>query len=123
MAVARETGCRLLVYTTEDDRVGHHSLAEALLERARQDGLRGATVWRGIEGFGRSGALRTTRLPDVNRGLPLVVEIIDHPDRVTAFLPVVSELAPRAVATIEPVEIGRPAADQGPPPDRTPATP
>lgn len=114
MAVTQHTGSRLLVYTTEDDRVGHQSLAQALVERARQDGLLGATVWRGIEGFGRSGTLRTTRLPDVDRGLPLVVEIIDRPDRVTAFLSVVAELAPTAVATVEPVAIGRRLDDRPP---------
>lgn len=107
MAVAEQTACRLLVYTTEDDRLGHHSLAQELVERARADGLQGATIWRGIEGFGRSGLMHTNRLPDVNAGMPLVVEIIDRAERVSAFLHVVDELAPDAVTTTEPVHLAR----------------
>lgn len=107
MTVTEQAACRLLVYTTEDDRVGHRALAEELVERAREDGLQGATVWRGIEGFGRSGMMRTNRLPDVNAGAPLVVEIVDRTDRVSAFLRVVERLAPDAVTTTEPVRLTR----------------
>lgn len=105
MTVEAQTACRLLVYTTEDDRVGHRPVSEVLVERARQQGLRGATVWRGIEGFRSGGELRTTRFPDTARGLPLVVEIVDRPAQVEAFLAVVAELAPGSLATTEPVRV------------------
>lgn len=104
---AAQHACRLMVYTSEGARAGHRGAWEALLERAREDGLRGATVWRGIEGFGASGQLRTSRFPDTAAGLPLVVEIVDHADRVDAFLPVVAELAPDALVTTEVVQIAR----------------
>lgn len=107
MTVASEPGCRLLVYTTEADRVGHHSLAEELVERARDDGLLGATVWRAIEGFGRSGVVRTARFPDVDMSMPLVVEVVDRTSRVAAFVAVAAELAPGALMTTEPVRIKR----------------
>jgi PII-like signaling protein len=107
MAVTEQAACRLLVYTSEDDRVGHRSLAEELVDRAREEGLQGATVWRGIEGFGRSGMVRTNRLPDVNAGMPLVVEIVDRADRVSAFLAIVEQIAPQAVTTTEPVHLSR----------------
>lgn len=107
MTVARQPGRRLLVYTTEDDRVGARSLARELLDRARDDGLLGATIWRGIEGFGRSGALRTTRFPDSGAGMPLVVEVVDRPDRIAAFADTVARLAPDVVMTSEPVDVGR----------------
>ncbi|MGH9298176.1 MAG: DUF190 domain-containing protein, partial [Acidimicrobiales bacterium] len=94
---------RLLVFLTEDDRVGHRPTANALLERARALGLAGGTVWRGIEGFGRGGHLRAARLPDLARGLPLVLEIIDEEERVDDFVEVVRELAPGALVTLEPV--------------------
>lgn len=99
---------RLMVFLTEDDRVGHRSTAEALLERALTAGLMGATIWRGIEGFGANGQLRAARLPDLARGLPLVLEMIDDEAALEAFLPTVHELAQGALVTMEPVEISGP---------------
>ncbi|MDA8298353.1 MAG: DUF190 domain-containing protein [Actinomycetota bacterium] len=96
---------RLLIFLSEDDRVGHREVAELLLERAHERGLAGATVWRGIEGFGATGYLRATRLPDLARGLPLVVEVIDDEAAVDAFLPVVRELARGALVTTEAVMV------------------
>jgi PII-like signaling protein len=60
-----------------------------------------------VEGFGASTTVRTTRFPDLASGLPLVVEIIDRPDLVEAFLPVVAELAPGSLVTREPVTVIR----------------
>jgi PII-like signaling protein len=94
-----------MVFLTEDDRLGHRPLADALVEHAQEAGLAGATVWRGIEGFGRSGHLRTTRFPDVARGRPLVVEVVDRPDKVASFVPTVRELAPDALLTTEAVTV------------------
>jgi hypothetical protein len=71
---------RIMIFLSEDDRVGHHGLHEALLDRAREDGMAGVTVWRGIEGFGTSGHIRTARFPDADIGLPLAVEVIDLPE-------------------------------------------
>lgn len=99
---------RLMIFLTEDDRVARRSVAEALLERAHDAGLAGATIWRGIEGFGASGHLRAARLPDLARGLPLVLEVIDQPDAVERFLPVVRELAVGALVTTEVVEVSLP---------------
>ncbi|MGH9130671.1 MAG: DUF190 domain-containing protein [Acidimicrobiales bacterium] len=117
-----EVGTRLVVFLTEDDRAGHIAVHEALLERAREDGMAGATLWRGIEGFGSSGRLRTTRFPDMASGLPVAVEVIDLPERVESFLSAVNEFAPGALVTREQVvmtRLGRPAPaaldDPGPP--------
>jgi PII-like signaling protein len=96
---------RLMVFLTEDDRVGHAATAEVLFERARALGLAGATLWRGIEGFGASGRLRASRLPDLARGLPLVLEVIDKQSSIEAFLSVVRELAAGSLVTTEEVEI------------------
>ena len=100
---------RLVVFLTEDDRTGHRSTAEALLERALAEGLAGATIWRGVEGFGATGHLRAARLPDLARGLPLVLEVIDEQRRIEAFLPVVREIARGSLVTTEPVELFGPA--------------
>ncbi|MGA2209333.1 MAG: DUF190 domain-containing protein [Acidimicrobiales bacterium] len=106
-------GTRLTVYLTEDDRAGRRCLYEVLLERAREDGMAGASIWRGIEGFGASGRLRTSRFPDAANGLPVAVEVIDLPERVEAFLAVVRLLAPGSLVTREAVQIRRrdPAVD------------
>jgi hypothetical protein len=104
---------RLMVFLTEDDRVGHHSAAETLLERARDAGLAGATIWKCAEGFGPRGHLRAERLPDLARGLPLVVEVIDDEERITDFLPVVRDMAEGALVTMEAVRISRPPAAAG----------
>jgi uncharacterized protein len=98
---------RLMVFLTEDDRIDHHSVAEVLMGRARDAGLAGATVWKGSEGFGPSGHLRAERLPDLARGLPLVVEVIDVEYRIASFLPIVRELAAGALVTTEVVHIAR----------------
>lgn len=102
-----EVATRIMVFLSEDDRVAHHGLHETLLSRAREDGLAGATVWRGIEGFGASGRLRTARFPDAATGLPLALELIDAPERIEAFLSVVLELAPGCFVTREQVQMTR----------------
>ena len=100
-----EPGTRLVVFLTEDDLVGHHHAHEALLHRAQEQGLAGATVWRGVEGVGRSGHVRAARFPDSVSGLPVAVEVVDTAERVDAFLATVHELAPGALVTREPVRL------------------
>lgn len=102
-----EAAARIMIFLSEDDRHGHRGLHEVILGRAREDGIAGATVWRGIEGFGHSGHIRTSRFPDAATGLPLAVEIFDSPDRIDAFLPVIRELAPNSLITREQVEVTR----------------
>jgi uncharacterized protein len=107
-----QVATRIVVFLSEDDRSEHHGLHELLLTRAREDGLAGATTWRGIEGFGSSGRIRTGRFPDAAMGLPLTVELVDSPERIEAFLPVVKELAPGSFITREQVTITRFGAAQ-----------
>jgi uncharacterized protein len=96
-----------MIFLSEDDRVGRQGLHELLLERAREDGLAGATLWRGTEGFGRSGHIRTDRFPDASIGLPLALEIIDEAERIEAFLPTIERLAPHSFVTREYVATKR----------------
>ena len=103
----RSPATRIMIFLSEDDRVGRRGLYELLLERAREDGLAGATLWRGTEGFGRSGHIRTNRFPDASIGLPLALEIIDEAERIEAFLPTIQRLAPHSFVTREEVETNR----------------
>lgn len=100
----------MTIYLTEDDRSGHRALWSVILDHAREEAMAGATLWRGIEGFGRSGRLRSDRFPDAAQGLPMVLEIIDSAQRIEAFVPVVTETAPEALVVLEPVEVTRRAA-------------
>jgi PII-like signaling protein len=102
-----ESATRLMVFLSEDDRQHHRWLHEILLNQARESGIVGATVWRGIEGFGPSGRVRTSRFPDANVGLPIAVELIDSAERIENFLAVVHELAPGSFVTSEQVHVIR----------------
>ena len=98
-------GTRVVVFLSEDDRYHHHGSGDELLERARSLGMAGATLWRGVEGFGASGHRRTTRFPDVADGLPLLLEVVDVDDRIEAFLQAVHQVAPGALVTRERVRM------------------
>lgn len=96
---------RLMVFLTEDDRVDHRSAADVLLRRAHDLGLSGATVWRGVEGFGRSGHVRAARLPDLARGLPLLLDVIDREAAIESFIPAIGEVVPDALVVTQPVRV------------------
>ena len=99
------TGKRLCIYCGEEDRFGHHSLGQAIVERAREEGLAGATVLRGIEGFGASSRLHTSRLLTLSDDLPIIVEVVDREDRILAFLPIVDEMLADGLVTVEALDV------------------
>ena len=80
-------------------------LYRAILELAQRQGAAGATVTRGIEGFGPAHHLSTDRLPDLSENLPVIVDIIESTERVEALLPLLDELVQQGVITVTPVEI------------------
>jgi len=92
---------RLSVFLTEDDRYGHRAVADILVETGRVLGADSARSLLGIEGFGRRRHLRAARLPDLARGLPLVVEIVGAPDVIAEMAARVEELAPGRLLTTE----------------------
>ena len=99
------TGKRLTIYCGESDRHGHRSLATAIVERARDEGLAGATVFRGIEGFGASSRLHTTRILSLSDDLPIVIQIVDREDRIRAFLPIIDEMLGDGLVTLEDIDV------------------
>lgn len=102
-------GMRCTVFLCEDDRSGHEALADVLRRRAAAlDGV-SATVWRGIEGFGASGRLRAERLPDLARGLPLVLEVVGPAMLVEGFVASLHDLARGSLVTTEAVVLPAPA--------------
>src|SRR5260370_42648383 len=81
------------------------SLYQVIIERAWQHGIRGATVFRGTEGFGPEHHLSTERLVDISENLPLIVEMVDSAERIEALLPELDQLMQRGMITVTPVAI------------------
>ena len=98
---------RLTIFVGESDRVGHKPLATELVHRAHAAGLAGASVFRGVEGYGASNHIHTTRILSLSDDLPIAVVIIDTSDRIDAFLPTVEELVAEGLAIVDDVEIVR----------------
>jgi PII-like signaling protein len=100
-------GLRLRIFVHEELQHDHQPLYAALVALAQRQGLAGAVVLRGIEGFGLHQRLVTTRLVDVANDLPVIVEIVDTEPAIRAFLPLLDDLLPRGTATLSPVRILR----------------
>ena len=83
----------------------HEPLHLALLQRLRREGFAGATVLRGIAGFGAHSVLHTTHILRLSADLPIVVEIVDAPEKIAAFLPIVDAAIREGLATLERVQI------------------
>lgn len=98
---------RLTVFVDETDQFGHHPLYSEIVARAHRRGLAGATVLRGIEGYGASNHIRTTRLLSLSEDLPLMVVIIDAPERIDEFLTDLEEILGDGMAVVDEVEVVR----------------
>ena len=95
----------LRIYIGESDRVGHQPLYEVLVLKAREMHLAGATVLRGPLGFGASSRVHTAKILRLSMDLPIVIEIIDSPEKIEAFLPVLDQYLEGGLATLEPVKV------------------
>ena len=104
---------RLTVLVGEGDLVGHRPLYSEIVHRAHAAGLRGASVFRGVEGFGRGSAIHTDRLLDLSGELPVAVVVVDAPDRIRSFLAGSPELWGTGLVTVEEVEVVAPRAEDG----------
>lgn len=98
---------RLIVHIGEDDVWHHKPLYHEIVRRARQAGLAGASVFRGVEGYGASSLIHTTRFLSMSEDLPIVIVIVDLEERLRAFLPELDELITEGLVTLEAVEVIR----------------
>ena len=107
-----EEGVLLRVFIGESDREKGRDrpLYEAIVQRAREAHLAGATVLRGPMGFGRHSRLHTAGLLELSTDLPIVIEIVDAEEKIRAFLPVVDELVTEGLVTLEAVRVLKYAA-------------
>jgi PII-like signaling protein len=104
-------GKLLRIFLGESDRLDGKPLYESIVLKAREHGLAGATVLRGVEGFGARSRIHTAKILRLSEDLPIVVEIVDTVEKVTSFLAVVDEMFQRSgsggMVTIERAEIIR----------------
>jgi PII-like signaling protein len=95
----------LRIFIGEDDRAGGSPLYEAIVLKAREQHLAGATVLRGAMGFGASSRLHTTKILRLSEDLPLVIEIIDSEEKINAFLPALDGMMTSGLITLEKVQV------------------
>jgi len=100
-----EEGYLLRVFIGESDRSGHRPLYEEIVLKAREAGLAGATVLRGVMGFGKNSILHTAKILRLSEDLPMVVEIVDSLEKVEAFVPTLDEMIKDGLVTIEKVRV------------------
>ncbi len=110
-----EDAMLLRILIGESDRWQHHPLYEALVLKARESGLAGATVLRGPMGFGASSRLHTAKILQLSGDLPVIIEMVDTEEKINGFLPVLDEMMGGGTVTLEKVRViryGRGAAHE-----------
>ena len=98
-------GLQLRIFIHEALRHERKPLYEVIVDRARQEGLAGATVFRGVEGYGLHRHVHTVRLVDVSDDLPVIVEIVDTPEAIRRFVQTLDGLIPHGASMLSPVSI------------------
>jgi len=95
----------LRIFFGEDDKANHRPLYEAIVLKARELHLAGATVLRGHIGYGHSTRIHTTKILRLSEDLPVIVEIVDTQEKIDKFLPALDQLMTRGLVTIEKVQV------------------
>ena len=95
----------LRIFIGENDRADGHPLYEAIVLKAREMQIAGATVLRGAMGFGHSSRLHTTKILRLSEDLPLVIEIVDGEEKIAAFLPILETIMTSGLITLEKVQV------------------
>ncbi len=93
------------VFTGESKKFGHVPLYEALVELFRREGLAGATVLRGVSGFGAHRVYHTHKLLELSSDLPMVIEVVDSQEKIDAVMPKVDEMIDSGLVTLEKVNV------------------
>lgn len=101
------------VFLGESDTWHHRPLATALLERLRREGFAGATVFRGVAGFGAHSVVHTAHVVRLSSDLPILVEIVDTGEQVEKLLPILDEMVGEGLVTMEKVRVVKYAAGRG----------
>jgi len=102
-----EDAVLLRIFIGESDRYRHQPLYEAIVLKAREMRMAGATVLRGPMGFGKSSHLHTAKILRLSMDLPIVIEIVDSEEKVNSFLPVLDEIMGGGLVTLERAKVIR----------------
>ncbi len=100
-----QNGYLLRIFIGESDHWQGTPLYEAIVLKARELHLAGATVLRGPMGFGANSRMHTAKLLRLSEDLPMIVEIVDAKEKIDAFMPYIDEMVQEGLVTIEPVEV------------------
>ncbi len=95
----------LRIFIGENDRYHNQPLHEAIVLAARKRGMAGATVLRGQLGFGAHSRIHTSKILRLSEDLPIIVEIVDEPDKIKAFLPELDEMIAEGLVTLEKIRV------------------
>ncbi|MCA1833977.1 MAG: DUF190 domain-containing protein [Actinomycetota bacterium] len=98
-------GRLLRIFIGESDTWHGKPLYQAIVERVREAGLAGATVFRGIEGFGADSRIHTARILRLSEDLPVLIEIVDTQQRIEEIIPILDEMVGEGMVTLEKVEV------------------
>ena len=98
-------GKLLRIFIGENDKYEGQPLYKWIVQKAREGGLAGATVLRGLHGFGAHSLLHTTKILRLSSALPIVVEIVDSEYNIESFLPLIDDAVGEGLATVEKVEV------------------
>ncbi|MFB1484899.1 DUF190 domain-containing protein [Corallococcus sp. RDP092CA] len=93
------------VFIGESDKWHHLSLQDALLERLHREGFAGATVFRGVAGFGATSVVHSSHLLRLSEDLPVVLEVVDTPAQIERLLPILDEMIQGGLVTLEKVRV------------------
>jgi PII-like signaling protein len=100
-----EEGQLLRIFVGESDHWQGKPLYEAIILKAREMGLAGATMLKGLMGFGANSRIHTAKILRLSEDLPIVIEIIDSPEKIEALLPAIDEMVQEGLVTLESVKV------------------
>jgi len=109
---------QLRIYIGDSDQWHGQSLYTAIVQRAHDQGLAGATVLHGVEGYGATTRIHTARILRLAEDLPVVIDIIDREERINDFLPVLDEMVTEGLVIVQDVEVIRYIGNPKPPKSR-----
>lgn len=98
--------CKILkIYVSEDSKYKGHNLYHALVHRFAEIGMAGVTVTRGIEGFGHEQRLHSANLLDISLKLPIIIEIVDSPEKIEKAMPIINEMVNEGLVLVTDVTV------------------
>lgn len=105
MITIKEAGQLLRIFIGESNKYGRLPLYEWLVQQARAQGMAGATVLRGIQGFGANSLIHTTKILRLSEDLPVIVEIVDSEEKIESFLQIVEHAITEGLVTVEKARV------------------